>query len=80
MLKYLIRMTTFYGFEIIIVYLKSEQSLSTSYMFLFCVVQSILKFFFFFFCGQAVALRIVGDQVAFYGCGFYGAQDALNHD
>ncbi|XP_010422119.1 PREDICTED: putative pectinesterase 14 [Camelina sativa] len=26
---------------------------------------------------QAVALRIVGDKVAFYGCGFYGNQDTL---
>ncbi|CAH2059023.1 unnamed protein product [Thlaspi arvense] len=26
---------------------------------------------------QAVAVRIDGDQCAFYGCGFYGAQDTL---
>ncbi|KAH7542918.1 probable pectinesterase 15 isoform X1 [Ziziphus jujuba] len=29
---------------------------------------------------QAVALRISGDKVAFYGCGFYGAQDTLFDD
>jgi pectin methylesterase-like acyl-CoA thioesterase len=27
-----------------------------------------------------VALRIAGDRAAFYGCGFYGAQDTLNDD
>lgn len=30
--------------------------------------------------GQEVALRISGDQSAFYGCGFYGAHDTLNDD
>ncbi|KAM3288209.1 putative pectinesterase 14 [Capsicum chacoense] len=30
--------------------------------------------------GQALALRITGDEGAFYGCGFYGAQDTLNDD
>ncbi|PSS04625.1 Pectinesterase [Actinidia chinensis var. chinensis] len=29
---------------------------------------------------QAVALRIASDESAFYGCGFYGAQDTLNDD
>lgn len=29
---------------------------------------------------QGIALRIGGDQAAFYGCGFYGAQDTLNDD
>lgn len=30
--------------------------------------------------GQAVALRISGDQAAFWGCGFFGAQDTLHDD
>ncbi|KAL4031808.1 hypothetical protein IC575_010099 [Cucumis melo] len=30
--------------------------------------------------GQAVAVRIAGDKAAFYGCGFYGAQDTLYDD
>lgn len=29
---------------------------------------------------QAVALRISGDQAAFWGCGFFGAQDTLHDD
>ncbi|XP_048551491.1 probable pectinesterase 8 isoform X2 [Triticum urartu] len=29
---------------------------------------------------QAVALRIGGDQAAFWGCGFFGAQDTLHDD
>lgn len=27
-----------------------------------------------------MALRIAGDKAAFYGCGFYGAQDTLHDD
>ncbi|XP_051152335.1 probable pectinesterase 15 [Andrographis paniculata] len=30
--------------------------------------------------GQAIALKVSGDQSAFYGCGFYGEQDTLNDD
>lgn len=29
---------------------------------------------------QAVALRIAGDSAAFWGCGFFGAQDTLHDD
>nr|GLL23119.1 probable pectinesterase 8 [Ipomoea trifida] len=29
---------------------------------------------------QAVAIRIAGDQAAFFGCGFFGAQDTLHDD
>ncbi|KAL8456706.1 hypothetical protein ACS0TY_034811 [Phlomoides rotata] len=29
---------------------------------------------------QAVALRIAGDEAAFWGCGFFGAQDTLHDD
>lgn len=29
---------------------------------------------------QALAIRVAGDQAAFYGCGFYGAQDTLHDD
>nr|XP_027115121.1 probable pectinesterase 8 [Coffea arabica] len=29
---------------------------------------------------QAVAMRIAGDQAAFWGCGFFGAQDTLHDD
>jgi len=27
---------------------------------------------------QAIALQVVGDQIAFHGCGMYGYQDTLN--
>jgi pectin methylesterase-like acyl-CoA thioesterase len=30
--------------------------------------------------GQAAAIRINGDQAAFWGCGFFGAQDRLHDD
>ncbi|XXG69042.1 hypothetical protein AAC387_Pa06g2002 [Persea americana] len=30
--------------------------------------------------GQAVAMRIAGDQAAFWGCGFFGGQDTLHDD
>lgn len=29
---------------------------------------------------QAVAIRISGDEAAFWGCGFFGAQDTLHDD
>lgn len=29
---------------------------------------------------QALAIRINGDQAAFWGCGFFGAQDTLHDD
>lgn len=29
---------------------------------------------------QAVAIRIAGDESAFVGCGFFGAQDTLHDD
>lgn len=29
---------------------------------------------------QAVAIRVGGDQSAFWGCGFFGAQDTLHDD
>ena len=29
---------------------------------------------------QAVAIRLSGDQAAFWGCGFFGAQDTLFDD
>lgn len=29
---------------------------------------------------QAVAIRVGGDQAAFWGCGFFGAQDTLHDD
>uniref|UniRef100_A0A6I9QKV9 Pectinesterase n=2 Tax=Elaeis guineensis var. tenera TaxID=51953 RepID=A0A6I9QKV9_ELAGV len=30
--------------------------------------------------GQAAAIRVAGDQSAFWGCGFFGAQDTLHDD
>jgi len=27
---------------------------------------------------QAIALQVLGDKIAFYGCGMYGYQDTLN--
>ncbi|XP_020110024.1 probable pectinesterase 8 isoform X2 [Ananas comosus] len=32
------------------------------------------------FGAQAVAIRVAGDQAAFWGCGFFGAQDTLHDD
>ncbi|KAK6919804.1 Pectinesterase, catalytic [Dillenia turbinata] len=32
------------------------------------------------FGAQAVAIRVGGDQAAFWGCGFFGAQDTLHDD
>lgn len=29
---------------------------------------------------QAVAIRVGGDQAAFWGCGFFGGQDTLHDD